>query len=79
MPCGMAKTSFKNATGWFWNWKEERKKKREGGKTKERKEEGKEEGIRDSKMSKKSHTMCVINIVENITVPSYWTTMGIGK
>ena len=59
--------------------KRRKKEKERGGKTKERKEEGKEEGIRDSKMRKKCHGMCVINIVENITDPSYWTTMGIGK
>lgn len=56
----------------------EKKKERKRGRDK-RKEEGKEEGIKDSKMRKKCHGVCVINIVENITDPSYWTTMGIRK
>lgn len=58
--------------------KRRKKEKERGGK--DRRKKGRGEGGRNkSKMSKKCHGMCVINIVENITVPSYWTTMGIGK
>ena len=56
-----------------------KERKREGGKDKKRKKEGKEGGIRGSKMRKKCHGICIINRVENITDPSYWTTMGTGK
>ena len=55
-----------------------RRKKEKGGGDK-RKKEGKEGGIRGSKMRKKCHGICIINRVENITDPSYWTTMGTEK